>query len=84
MNLESAPESAPIGMSVQVLSDYRKPSRQGMVGTIKKRYGTLHYTAFEVLFPDGQTQLFWDYQLKEIKQTSSRPRWRWLYSRKSA
>ena len=46
-------EDARLGTSVRVLLDYRKPERQGALGTIKKRYGTAHYTAFEVLFPDG-------------------------------
>jgi len=46
-------EDVRAGTSVRVQVDYRKPQRRGSVGTIKKRYGTAHYTAFEVLFPDG-------------------------------
>ena len=46
-------EDARLGTSVQVQVDYRKPQRQGSVGTIRKRYGTDHYTALEVLFPMG-------------------------------
>jgi hypothetical protein len=42
-------------------------STSARVGTIKKRYGTPDYRAFEVLFPDGQTELFWDHQLEEVK-----------------
>ena len=68
-------EDARVGTSVQVLSDYRKPDRQGWVGTIKKRYGTRHYKAFEVLFPDGQSELFWDHQLEESHKPPARPLW---------
>ena len=52
-------EDTPVGTSVRVQVDYRKSQRRGSVGTVKKRYGTDHYTAFEVLFPDGQSELFW-------------------------
>ena len=73
-------ENARLGTSVQVLLDYRKPQWRGSVGTIKKRYGTQHYTAFEVLFPDGQSELFWDHQLEEPQKPPSRPPWwRWLF-----
>ena len=65
-------EDVRVGTSVQVLLDYRKPYRRGSVGTIKKRYGTHDYTAFEVLFPDGQSELFWDHQLEEAEEPSSR------------
>jgi hypothetical protein len=73
-------EDVRLGTSVQVLLDHRKPDRQRWVGTIKKRYGTRHYTAFEVLFPDGKSELFWDHQLEESEKLSSRPPWwRWLF-----
>ena len=73
-------EDTPVGTSVRVQVDYRKPQRRGSVGTIQKRYGTDHYTAFEVLFPDGQSELFWDHQLEESQKPSSRPQWwRWLF-----
>jgi hypothetical protein len=51
-------EAARVGMRVQVQLDYGEPSLQGAVGTIKKHYGIPEYTAFEVLFPDGQLELF--------------------------
>jgi len=73
-------ENTPVGTSVRVQLDYRKPQRRGSVGTIKKRYGTHDYTASEVLFPDGQSELFWDHQLEESEEPSSRPPWwRWLF-----
>ena len=68
-------EAARVGTRVQVQLDYRKPHRRGAVGTIKKRYGIPEYTAFEVLFADGQRELFWDHQLEEAKETSPKRRW---------
>ena len=68
-----------IGTRVQVRLDYRKPHRQGAVGTVKKRYGIPDYTAFEVMFPDGQTELFWDHQLVEETELTSRPKRRWIF-----
>jgi len=52
--------------------DYRDPQRRGAVGTIQKRYGVAEYMAFEVLFADGQMELFWDHQLKEAKESALR------------
>jgi hypothetical protein len=72
-------EDVRLGTRVLVHLDYRKPHRQGAVGTIRKRYGTRHYTAFEVLFPDGKTELFWDHQLEEAKEPSSRPKRWWVF-----
>jgi hypothetical protein len=69
-------EEARIGTRVRVDLDYRKAHLQGLVGTIKKHYGAPNYLAFEVLFPDGQRQLFWDYQLEEV---SPRPKRRWVF-----
>jgi len=73
-------EEARLGTSVQVQVDYRKPHRRGAVGTIKKRYGPREYTAFEVLFSDGQRELFWGHQLEEAKEslprtTATKRRW---------
>ena len=72
-------EDARLGTSVLVRLDYREPHRQASVGTIRKRYGTREYTAFEVLFPDGKTELFWDHQLEEAKDPSRRRSWRRLF-----
>jgi len=63
---------ARVGTRVRVQLDYRKPQLQGSVGTIKKRYGVPDYMAFEVLFPDGRTELFWDHQLEEAPLGSKR------------
>ena len=72
-------EDARLGASVLVRLDYRRPHRQGSVGTIKKRYGTPDYRAFEVLFPDGNTELFWDHQLEETKDSFLRDKRRWEF-----
>jgi hypothetical protein len=72
-------EYARLGTSVLVQLDYRKPHRRGSIGTIRKRYGTRHYTAFEVLFPDGKTELFWDHQLEETKEALPRTKRRWVF-----
>jgi hypothetical protein len=72
-------EAIRVGTRVRVLSDYKKPSREGAVGTIQKRHGTPDYTAFEVLFSDGHTELFWDHQLEEAREPayrSKKRRWR--------
>ena len=58
-------EDTQVGTRVRVQLDYRTPHRQGTVGTIKKRYGIPEYTTFEVLFADGQKELFWDHQLED-------------------
>ena len=73
-------EGAQLGTRVRVQLDYREPQRQGAVGTIQKRYEVPEYTAFEVLFSDGQTELFWEHQLEQAKESSLRPKkQRWVF-----
>ena len=72
-------EAARVGTRVQVQLDYIEPQRQGAVGTIKKRYGVPEYTAFEVLFSDGRTMLFWEHQLEEAKEPSRRLKRWWVF-----
>jgi hypothetical protein len=72
-------EDARVGMKVLVRSDHREPHRQGAVGTMKKRYGTPEYRVFEVLFPDGQTELFWGHQLEEAREPAHRPKRWWVF-----
>ena len=72
-------EGARVGMWVQVQLDYRKPHRQGALGTIKKHYGSPNYTAFEVLFPDGKSELFWEHQLEEAREPSYRSKRWWAF-----
>ena len=68
-----------VGTSVRVQIDYREPRRQGSVGTIKKRYDIPNYEAYEVLFADGQTELFWDHQLEQAKESLARTKRRWVF-----
>ena len=70
-------EEAQIGTRVRVLLDDRDPQRRGSVGTIHKCYGVAEYRAFEVLFADGQTELYWDHQLEEAKEPSLWSKQRW-------
>ena len=72
-------ENPQVGTRVRVQSDYREQQRRGAVGTIKKRYGVPEYTAFEVLFPDGRTKLFWEHQLEEAKEPNHRPKRWWVF-----
>ena len=72
-------EEARIGTRVRVQVDYRDPQRRGSVGTIQQRYGVAEYTAFEVLFADGHTELYWDHQLEEAKEPSSRSKRWWVF-----
>jgi hypothetical protein len=68
-------EDVSVGSSVQVQLDYRKPHRRGAVGTVKKRYGTGEYTAFEVLFSNGKRELFWGHQLEELEEAEESFPW---------
>jgi hypothetical protein len=72
-------EGAQLGTRVRVQLDYREPQRQGAVGTIQKRYAVPEYTAFEVLFPDGRLELFWEHQLEEAKELSHHPKRWWVF-----
>jgi hypothetical protein len=73
-------EDTRIGTKVRVDLDYTKADLQGLVGTVRKHYGAPNYTAFEVLFPDGQRQLFWDHQLEEtIEEPPSLPKRWWVF-----
>jgi hypothetical protein len=72
-------EEARIGSRVRVQVEYRDPQRRGSVGTIQKRYGVAEYTAFEVLFADGQSELFWDHQLEEAKEPSAGSKRWWVF-----
>ena len=72
-------EAARVGMRVQVQLDYGEPSVQGALGTIKKRYRVPEYKAFEVLFPDGKSELFCGHQLEEPREPSHRPKRWWVF-----
>lgn len=79
MQLEDILVGPRVGTRVRVQVDYRRPHRQGAIGTVKKRYGAREYTAFEVLFPDGQTEMFWEHQLEEVKESFPRTKPWWVF-----
>jgi hypothetical protein len=74
-------EDAYVGTTVLVRMDYRKAHRQGAIGRINKCYQVPNYEAFEVSFPDGQTELFWEHQLEQAKDSSLKlkKRRRWVF-----
>jgi hypothetical protein len=59
-------EEAQIGKRVKVRKDHRTANWQGREGTIAKRWGNPCYIALDVLFDDGDWQLFWYHELEEI------------------
>jgi hypothetical protein len=72
-------EEAQVGTRVRVQVNYRDPQRRGAVGTIQQRYAVAEYMVFKVLFADGQTELFWDHQLKEAKESAFRSKLRRVF-----
>ena len=72
-------ENAQAGTTVRVRLDYRNPPLRGSLGTIQKRYEVPEYTAFEVLFSDGQTELFWEHQLEEARELSHHTKRWWVF-----
>ena len=54
MELKDAYVGPRAGTTVRVREDYRKPHRQGAIGTINKHYEGSEYTAYEVSFPTGR------------------------------
>ena len=54
-----------IGMRVRVHKIYSKPHLEGLIGTIQQCFGGESHAAFEVLLPDGRTELFWHHELEE-------------------
>jgi len=57
-----------IGMRVRVKRIHNMPEVKGQVGTIKERYGGVHFPAFKVSFEDGQSRLFWPHELEEAEE----------------
>jgi hypothetical protein len=61
-------EEARIGKRVRIRQDHRSVPLQGLVGTIEKRWGNPDYVALDVMLDDGDSQLFWYYELEEIAE----------------
>jgi hypothetical protein len=55
-------------MPVRVHKGYSDPHLHGRIGTIKQRYGYISSAAFDVLFKDGGSGLFWHFELEEAKE----------------
>ena len=61
-------EEALIGKRVRVRKDHRTANVRAQEGTIAKRWGNPAFTALDVLFDDGDWQLFWYHELEEIAE----------------
>ena len=59
-------EEALIGKRVRVREDHRTSHWRGREGTITKRWGDPNYTALDIVFDDGDQQLFWHHELEEV------------------
>ena len=61
-------EEARIGKRVRIRQDHLSVPLRGLVGTIEKRWGNPDYVALDVMLDDGDSQLFWYYELEEIAE----------------
>ena len=61
-------EEALIGKRVRVRKDHRTAHVRAQEGTIAKRWGNPAYSALDVLLDDGDWQLFWYHELKEVDE----------------
>jgi hypothetical protein len=59
-----------VGSQVRVNEKDQNPHLRGQVGTVTHRYGDIGYAAFEVLFGDGRSELFWSQELEEARRSS--------------
>ena len=61
-------EEARIGKRVRIRADHRSVPLRGLEGTIEKRWGNPAYVALDVMLDDGDSELFWYYELEEIAE----------------
>jgi hypothetical protein len=61
-------EEMQIGKRVRVRKDHHTANWSGQEGTIAKSWGDPTYSALDVDFDDGRSELFWHYELEEIGQ----------------
>jgi hypothetical protein len=61
-------EEMQIGKRVRVRKDHHTANWSGQEGTISKSWGDPTYSALDVDFDDGRSELFWHYELEEIGQ----------------
>jgi hypothetical protein len=62
------------GMRVWVQECRRRPSLEGLEGTITRRFGGERYVAFEVHLAGGERELFWPHELK-LKEATNQSLW---------
>jgi hypothetical protein len=58
------------GTRVRVRGCRRRPTLEGLEGTITRRFGGERYVAFEVSLDGGGTELFRPYELEEASEQS--------------
>jgi hypothetical protein len=61
-------EEAQVGKRVRIRKDHLTANLRGQEGTIAKRWGNPYYTALDVLFDDGNWELFWFHELDEVDE----------------
>jgi hypothetical protein len=59
-----------VGTLVRVNQNDRNPNLRGQVGTVTHRYGSVSYAAFDVLFSNGCSELFWHYEVEKTNLPS--------------
>lgn len=57
---------ASFGIRVRVVEPALQPELWGMTGTIRGTWGHPEHLALDVLLDDGQSRLFWHYDLEPI------------------
>src|SRR5215211_5470919 len=65
------PEEAQVGKRVRIRNDHLTANLRGQEGTIARRWGNPCYSALDVLFDDGNWQLFWFHELEEVDEDGS-------------
>ena len=61
-------EEAQVGKRVRIRNDHLTANLRGQEGTIARRWGNPYYTALDVLFDDGNWELFWFHELDEVDE----------------
>ena len=59
------------GLRVQVVEDTRRPTYEGMFGTVKGTFGHPDYPALDVQLENGRLELFWFHQLEKASNNES-------------
>jgi len=54
-------------MLVRVVKDKRRPEFEGMLGTVKGRFGHSDYPALDVQIENRRLELFWFHQVGKVE-----------------